>query len=438
MLGLTGKTSQPKSVMKKLLMGVLGTTTLFVAGCGGLAGQSPDPGADGATSVVVVESWRNDDKSLWDDVIVPAFEKAHPEIDLRFEPTKDSEYGAAINSKLQAGTAGDVITCFPFDLSLKQYDRGQLASLNDLPGLTDHFDKTALSAFSTDDGANRYCVPIASVLHGFIYNADLFKQAGVSAPQTMDEFTAALAKLKSAGITPLAMGTVDSWTNGSLAFDNIGPNYWEGEKGRQALIDGSAKFTDQPYLDAMKAVQGWAPYLPKGFTSLSYADSKTLFLQGKAAIFPAGSWEVSQFAGEADFELGAFKPPTVGSTCYVDDHVDMGMGLNAASKNPEGARVFLEWLTTADFASLYTNTVPGFYSLSTNDVTIEQPLAKEFATWTQECQPTIRLMWQYLSRGPKSTGNQLGVETGNVLAGRATPEQAVAAVQANLDSWYKK
>lgn len=94
---------------------------------------------------LVIESWRNDDLAIWQDVIIPAFNKKYPDITVTFSPTAPTEYNAALNAKIEAGTAGDLITCRPFDASLALYQRGHLASLNDLPGI-ENFSDVAKSA----------------------------------------------------------------------------------------------------------------------------------------------------------------------------------------------------------------------------------------------------------------------------------------------------
>ena len=42
----------------------------------------------------------------------------------------------------------------------------------------DNFSTVAKSAWTTDDGKTTFCVPMASVIHGFIYNKDAFKKVG--------------------------------------------------------------------------------------------------------------------------------------------------------------------------------------------------------------------------------------------------------------------
>ena len=36
---------------------------------------------------LTIESWRVDDKGLWEEVLLPAFNKAHPGITVKFAPT---------------------------------------------------------------------------------------------------------------------------------------------------------------------------------------------------------------------------------------------------------------------------------------------------------------------------------------------------------------
>src|SRR4051812_33181541 len=73
---------------------------------------------------LTIESWRVDDKTLWETVIIPAFERKNPDIDVRFSPTAPTEYDSSLTARLAGGTAGDLIACRPFDVSLSLYKKG--------------------------------------------------------------------------------------------------------------------------------------------------------------------------------------------------------------------------------------------------------------------------------------------------------------------------
>jgi raffinose/stachyose/melibiose transport system substrate-binding protein len=155
-------------VSKRVIAGLLLASTFL--GTSGLAY---------ADSTLTIESWRSDDLPIWQDKILPVFMKAHPDIKVVFSPTDSTQYNAALNTKLQGGSAGDIITCRPFDASLALFKAGQLTDVSSLPGM-ENFSPTAKVAWSTDDGKTAFCVPMASVLHGFIYNKDAFAKVGIT------------------------------------------------------------------------------------------------------------------------------------------------------------------------------------------------------------------------------------------------------------------
>jgi len=233
-------------------------TITFIALSGALALPVVSQAED---VTLIIESWRNDDLTLWQDQIIPAFESAHEGIKVKFTPSAPTEYNAVLNSKLEAGSAGDLITCRPFDASLALFEAGHLADLADMDAMS-NFSDVAKSAWQTDDASASFCVPMASVIHGFIYNKDAFKELGIDVPETEDDFFAALDKIKEDGnYIPMAMGTNDQWEAATMGYNNIGPNYWKGEEGRLALIKGEQKLTDAAWTAPYATLAKWQDYL---------------------------------------------------------------------------------------------------------------------------------------------------------------------------------
>ncbi|AFZ68018.1 ABC transporter substrate-binding protein [Deinococcus peraridilitoris] len=387
-----------------------------------------------------IESWRNDDLKIWRDTILPAFEKDHPNIDVVFTPSAPAEYNAVVETKLKGGTAGDIIACRPFDASLGLYNAKHLVALNDLKGLR-NFSTVAKAAWSTDDGKTTFCVPTAAVIHGFLYNKAVFKELGLSEPKTEKEFLAAMEKVKAnKKYAPIAMGSKDQWEAATMGYQNIGPTLWKGEQGRTGLLKGSAQYNKGGFLQAFQALERWRPYLPQGYQALAYPDVQNLFAQGRAAVYPAGSWDIATFRGmNPKLDLGAFPAYTfaAGQKCVISDHPDIGFGLNAASKNKDAAKVFLEWMAGPEFARLYANALPGFYPLANVAYKVNDPVAQEFLDWRKTCDKTFRSSYQLLSRNANPNNeNDLWNATAQVLNGKMTPQQAGDFVQKNLASWY--
>ncbi|PJJ17255.1 carbohydrate ABC transporter substrate-binding protein (CUT1 family) [Janthinobacterium sp. 67] len=388
---------------------------------------------------LTIESWRVDDKTLWETVLIPAFQKKHPGIEIKFSPTAPTEYDSTLNARLSGGTAGDLLACRPFDVSLALYKRGQLEKLDGKAGM-DNFPASAKVAWQTDDGKDTFCMPIASVMHGFLYNKKIFRELKLQPPATEEEFFKVLETVKKSGkYAPLALGTADQWEANQVVFTSIGANYWKGEEGRKALIAGKAKFTDPQFVAAWEYEARLGSYLSKGASAQTYGDSQNQFALGKAAIYPSGSWDIAYFKQDPELELGALNPPVrkAGDKCYISDHTDIGMSVNKKSKNKEDAYKFLAWLGSQEFADIYTNKVTGFFSLSNHLISIKDPLAKQMNGWRASCASTIRLNAQILNRGEPSMENELWNVNAQVLNGKLAPKDAARQIQSGFAKWYK-
>ena len=116
---------------KRLIFALMLILVLLLTGCGsdeppaveepGTEVEEPSTGEEAPAmdekATIVIESWRNDDLTIWQDTIIPAFNVHYPNIEVIFSPTAPAEYNAALNAKLEGGSAGDLITCRPFDAS---------------------------------------------------------------------------------------------------------------------------------------------------------------------------------------------------------------------------------------------------------------------------------------------------------------------------------
>ena len=187
-----------------------------------------------------------------------------------------------------------------------------------------------------------------------------------------------------------------------MGYTNIGPAYWKGEEGRKALIDGSAKLTDAAYVEPFEVIARWKPYLGDGFEAQTYPDSQNLFTLGRAAIYPTGSWEISPFGKDATFEMGAFKPPVknAGDKCYITDHVDHRHGHQRREPEqgggqglrPVGRHARSSPSSTATRCRASSRCPRSRSSSRTRWPGVREPGASE-------CEATIRLPYQIISRG---------------------------------------
>jgi raffinose/stachyose/melibiose transport system substrate-binding protein len=387
-----------------------------------------------------LETWRSDDASTWAQDILPVFSRVHPAIRVQVMPSQPVNYDAEVAQRLQQGRAGDLISCRAFDRSLKLYSARQLEDLTELQELR-QFRSLHKLAWTSDYGERRYCMPVAAVMTGFFYNKAIFQELGLAVPETEEALLETLDPIQRHGqYAPLAFGTQDAWQADQVLFNGIGPNHWGGERGRIEVLTGKARFTDGPFVNAWRALARLAPYLPAQHHTLGEHGARELFLSGRAAIYPAGSWEIRFLAADKNAQrYGVFAPPPPKGqpTCHVLNHLDMGIGVNAATAHMDEALRFVRWLTTKDFAEVLANKLHGFFPLSNHLIDIQNPLAREMASWRRSCETTIRINSQLLNRAWPQMEAELWRTNVQVLRQEMSPEEAARHISSGVQQWYK-
>ena len=244
-----------------------------------------------------------------------------------------------------------------------------------------------LAAFTAEE-LKDYAYPQSGAINGKIYqlptnaqpqsllyyNKDDFAKARISkVPATWAEFLDACAKLKAAGITPIAVGGggQDTFASVYAWVGVLGTDVFLRDPGFDKEIRSGAKtFTDPVFVKATEKIAQLSKlgYLDKEGTSRSYADHEKAFRAGSAAMYPMGSW----FATSADndkppFGVGVFAWPSDDGKAVVPNLTGGGISVSAKAENVELAKKFaLEWTKDKETADAFTkadgtfNTVAGY------------------------------------------------------------------------------
>jgi raffinose/stachyose/melibiose transport system substrate-binding protein len=366
------------------------------------------------------------------------FHQDHPRITVRFDPSESAEYDSVLDAQLEGGTAPDLFYVRSFSASSNLFERGYLARLTDLPGLHEHFEPTVLAAWATDAGTP-YAVPFTATSHGIYYNQEMFQELGLEVPGTWEELLSVAQALQEAGVIPFANGTKAKWTAAETIFMNLAPGFIGGREGRMAYLAGDRCFNDEAMVSAFRAVEDLAPFFPEDHELLGYIDSLQLFAQGKAGMWLSGSWDIPYFE-EADpsFPWSVFAVPApAGRPGCVTFHLDVGIGLNAASSHKEEASEFLTWITQPAFGAVLGNEMPGFFPMHRNPPSLENEHANAFLELNQGRDTDIRFVWEELREGSPSAYTLIQDGTLAILQGKQTPEAAADALQAGLATWFE-
>ncbi len=400
------------------------------------AARDIDVAAARETVVLTMGSWRSEDAPRMNRIL-DRFHALHPAIDITFDPTTPSEYDAALRSQLEDGGGPDLFYLRSYSVGRRLFDAGHVAPLNDMASLKERFRPAMREPWSTEDGVP-YGVPFIATSHGVYYNIDIFERLGLNVPASWSAFLETAQSIKKAGVTPFANASGDPWTINEIVLMNLIPNFIGGREGRKAYLSGERCFNDDRMTAAFAALEDLAPYFPKNHPFFMYADSLQLFVQGKAAMWMGGSWDIPFFESEnPPFQWSVFAvPPPKGSGAYITFHLDAGMGLNAHSTHKAEARQFLEWMTTPEFAALMGNELPGFFPMHTDVPRLDNAHANAFLGLNADRGADVRFAWEAIRDGSPDAYSLMQRAALAVLNGEETPRRAADSLQAGLAQWY--
>lgn len=222
-----------------------------------------------------------------------------------------------------------------------------LTDLSDEEWVSDLADHTADGV--TFDG-KIYGFPIGLEGYGFVYNKDLFEQAGITeVPTTLSELREVDEKLKANGIQSTCDCMSEWWFTGqhllSLPFALVD----EPQEFAESITSGDAVVSDDPYMDGFFDIMDLMVEYGQGEDSIGvdYNTSIAKFAAGETAMMMTGSWaEASMISANPDMNLGIFP------VCMSDDPADARMATNVSayyainnqSEYVEEAKTFLNWM----------------------------------------------------------------------------------------------
>lgn len=143
------------------------------------------------------------------------------------------------------------------------------------------------------------------------YNKDMFAEAGLEVPTTMDEFEDVLAAFEAKGTTPLAQ-SVAEYPLGQLWYQlalTKADRDWVQD---YQVYTGDVDFTGEEISYATETIADWTEkgYISTNATGSTAEDAGTAFINGTYPIFFSGSWWHNRFNTEiTGYDWGTFLFP---------------------------------------------------------------------------------------------------------------------------------
>ncbi|WP_144766132.1 ABC transporter substrate-binding protein [Curtobacterium sp. 9128] len=412
---------------------LIGATALTAAGCsaGGNAADS-----NGKVSMTF---WHNSTtgpgKAFWVST-VKAFEKDHPNVTIKIQAIQNEDLDGKLQTALNSGSAPDVFLQRGGGKMAAMVKAGQLMDIGGSIGKNAKSEVSSgtFSGYQLD--GKTYAMPVDVNPEGIWYSQDLFKQAGIEGtPTTMDELNADIAKLKAAGIAPVAVGAKDAWPAAHWYYN------FALRACSEKTLNNTAKdlkFTDGCWKTAGQDTKDFFATKPFNDGYLTTAaqqgagSSAGLIANHKAAMELMGAWDPGVISsltpdGKPLGDLGFFPFPEVsggkGAPGAMMGAVD---GYSCSAKAPKKeCTEFLNYMTEKPVQEAYYkafNAIPA--NQSAQSVVTEPYLKTVLAAYNKAPYVSNYLDTLY----GQNVGNALNTSVVDLLAGKGDVSDIVSTV----------
>jgi raffinose/stachyose/melibiose transport system substrate-binding protein len=349
----------------------IGALLVAVAACNGATGTtgpSPTTSSSGGAATpepskapVALDYWYQSsgpEGLALHEAAVQAYMDANPHVTITLTPYSFDDMQRILPVTLD-GKAGPDVASISWgaqgtDLFAKA---GHLLDLTDYAttaGWLDSYPADLLAAANQAIEGRIFGIPPEQATVGVYYNADIFKANGISVPTTFAEFEAVLAKLKAAGVTPIATGGGDGWPLAHVWEQLIHTNVpFEHLTALEVDLSPDARYDIPEMLEAASKVLEWsdAGYFNDGMLATAYLDANSLFITGRAAINIGGTWAAPEFATQPEFEARWFPMPRMNAS--LEWHAggkapSDNLVVTSYAEDPEAALAFLGYMLSEE------------------------------------------------------------------------------------------
>jgi len=375
------------------------------------------------------------DKAYYQGV-VDAYMKLHPNVTIEITVLENEAFKSKVSTLMQSGNPPDIFHSWGGGVLAEYAKAGLLKDITkDVKG-TAWGNSMAPGVWQVYQyGGKQYGAPFDMGAITFWYNKDLLAKVGYKTfPSTWADFLTLIKKLKAAGITPIALGGGDKWPAmhmWSYLAARLG-----GKPAFDRLFSGTGLgFKDPVFVKAAQTLVDLAALKPfqDGFLGATYPDEGALVGNGKAAMELMGQWapnverdSAADKKGLGD-KLGAAPFPSLaGGAGKVTDVIGGGNGMAVGKNAPDAAVDFLKFLTNKENNAEYSKVAGIIPTVKGAETGIQDPNARLVKGVVDKAEFFQLYLDQFFA---PAVGGAINDAVQTLLAGTATPAQAMAAMQ---------
>ncbi|MER8085612.1 MULTISPECIES: N-acetylglucosamine/diacetylchitobiose ABC transporter substrate-binding protein [unclassified Streptomyces] len=296
------------------------------------------------------------------------------------------------------------------------------------------------------DGDPVWIMYYAYTVYGVWYSQTALDNLDAQYPENWDDMLALCAKAKKKGIAgwtyagkypyylPFSLYPFIAKIGGREVLDkidNLEPNAWK---------DPAVKAAFEAYYELYQK-----GYILKGTPGLTHIQSQTEWTKGKALFIPNGSWVENEAAPTTpkDFKMMVAPPSSLDSSDKMPFGTIWASGgepfvVPANAKNPEGGMEQLRIMLSEESSKNFTKQVKSLSAFNggTDGLTLSTAMQSGVDSLKKAGDNVVnpRLQDWYV----KLQKEQIGVAgIGEMMAGRATPAEAIKKIQAFADAAAK-
>lgn len=412
--------------MKKTLVATASVATLAAIGLTGCSSSGGGTGDGDAVTITYSNFISNGGNEENLTKIVEAFEKENPGITVDVTTSAYADYFTKLQTDLAAGTAADV-----FDVDAGSFANiqasGALAELSDVDSSA--YRTSVLDSYNVD-GA-QYGLPTSFSNVVLFYNADLFDAAGVDYPTadwTWADEQAAAEKLTDASAGVWGDYQPISYYEYYKAVQQAG--------GQFLTEDGSAADFDT---DAGIAAADWiagksGTVMPTAEDGAGTPDfDLNLFKEGKLAMWHTGIWMIG-LVGDLPFTWDIAVEP--GDVQQASATFSNAVVVSGDSEHKEAAQKWAEYLTSSK-EMVDVRLDAGWELPAVSDEALLAPYLEKTPPANRQA---VFDSLENIAIAPELGANAQQIQDavtnalGEIAAGRATADKAIAALADQVDS----
>ena len=446
--------------------------TVGTAGALALAACAPGGGSSGSSSSsdkpassVTTDAAKLGDVTLtvWDQevrggqekqmsTLIKQFQEKYPNIKVKRVSRSFDDLTKTLRLALSGAEAPDVVQANNTRSQMGEFVKaGQVISLDPWAkayGWDQRYPESvrSVSSYSPDGktfgSGSLYGLPQVGEVVGVYYNTEKLEALGVQPPKTWADFDAALASAKSKGQLPLVLGNLDKWPAGHV-FGVVQGRFTPADQIRKlGFGQPGASWTSGENVKAAQTLKDWVDkgYFSKGFNGLGYDPAWQAFSKGTGIFLIAGSWLQADLSSAMGDKVAFMLPPPPeaggGGTPVTTGGTGLPFAITSKAKSPDAAAAYIDFITSKDAMKVLADN-GNLPVVETGEQSAPDPLGKQIFSAFGEVSKADGLV-PYLDWATPTMGDTLGATLQNLLAGKASPQQAMEALQKDYGEFTGK